>query len=62
MLSLPALPTKKRQGNKPLMDYSNSYVVTLNQYLVILKQKVVDKKIGNKLREQKAKKKRIKKV
>jgi hypothetical protein len=44
------------------MDYSNSYVVTLNQYLVILKQKVVDKKIANKLREQKAIKKGIKKV
>jgi hypothetical protein len=55
MLSLLALPTKRRQGNKPLMDYSNSHVVTLNQYLVILKQKVVDKKIANKLKEQKVK-------
>jgi hypothetical protein len=43
MLSLPALPTKRRQSNEPLMDYSNSHVVTLNQYLIILKQKVVDK-------------------
>ncbi len=55
MLSLPALPTKRKHGNEPLMDYSNSHVVTLNQYLVILKQKVVDKKIANKLKEQKAK-------
>ncbi len=56
MLSLLALPTKRRQGDKPLMDYSNSHVVTLNQYLIILKQKVVDKKIANKLKEQKVKK------
>jgi hypothetical protein len=27
------------------VDYSNSYVVTSNQYHVVLKQKVVDKKI-----------------
>jgi hypothetical protein len=56
MLSLPTLPTKRRQGNEPLMDYSNSHVVTLNQYLVILKQNVVDKKIANKLKEKKTKK------
>jgi len=37
MLSLLTLLTKRRQGNKPLVDYSNSHVVTLNQYLVILK-------------------------
>jgi hypothetical protein len=41
MLPLHALPTKRRQGNKPVMDYCNSHVVTLNQYLAILKQKVV---------------------
>ncbi len=27
------------------MDYSSSYVVTSNQYLVVLKQNVVDKKV-----------------
>ncbi len=32
-----ALPTKKRPGNRPLMDYSSSHVVTSYQYLVILK-------------------------
>jgi hypothetical protein len=37
MLSLPTLPTKRKQGNKPLVDYSNSHVVTLDQYLTILK-------------------------
>jgi len=51
MLSLLTLLTKRRQGNKPLVDYSNSHVVTLDQYLVILKQKVVYKEIADKLRE-----------
>jgi hypothetical protein len=45
LLSLPQLPTRKRQGKKPLVDYSSSYVVTSNQYLVVLKQNVVDKKV-----------------
>lgn len=35
--SLPQLPTRKRQGNGPLVDYSSSQVVTSYQYLVILK-------------------------
>ncbi len=30
LLSLPTLPTRRRQGNEPLMDYSNSHVVTSN--------------------------------
>jgi hypothetical protein len=55
MLSLPTLPIRRRQGNKPLMDYSNLHVVTLDQYMVVLKQKVMDKKIINKLKEQKVK-------
>jgi hypothetical protein len=37
LLSLPTLPTWRREGNKPLVDYSNSYVVTSDQYMVILK-------------------------
>jgi hypothetical protein len=28
--SLPTLPTKKKQSNEPLMDYSSSHVVTSN--------------------------------
>jgi hypothetical protein len=39
------------QSNNPLMDYSNSHVVTSDQYLVILKQKVMDKNVVDKLRE-----------
>jgi len=37
MLSLLALPTKKKQSDESLVDYSNSHVVTLDQYLAILK-------------------------
>jgi hypothetical protein len=37
LLRLPQLPTRKRQGKKPLVDYSNSHVVTLDQYLIVLK-------------------------
>jgi hypothetical protein len=37
LLLVSTLPTKKRQGNKPLMDYSSLHVVTSYQYLVILK-------------------------
>jgi hypothetical protein len=51
MLSLLTLLTRIRLGKEPLVDYSNSHVVTLDQYLVILKQKVVDKEIVDKLRE-----------
>ncbi len=40
LLSLPILLTKRRQGN----NYSNSHVITSNQYLAILKQKAMDKK------------------
>lgn len=37
LLSLPTLPTQRRQGNKPLVDYSSSHVVRSNQYMAILK-------------------------
>jgi hypothetical protein len=36
------LPTRRKQSNETLMDYSNSHVVTLDQYVVILKYKVMD--------------------
>jgi len=37
LLSLFTLPTTRRQGNEPLMDYSSSHVVTSNEYLAIIK-------------------------
>jgi hypothetical protein len=39
------------------VDYSNSHVVTLKQYLVVLKQKAMNKKNANKIKELKAKEK-----
>jgi hypothetical protein len=53
---------KTRQRNEPLVDYSSSLVVTLNQYLTILKQKVMDKEIADKLKEHKVKEREKKKV
>jgi len=38
------------------MDYSNSHVLTSNQYLVVLRQKALEKKILDNIREQKGKK------
>jgi hypothetical protein len=37
--------------NKEMVDYSNSHVATPYQHLVVLKQKVVDKEIIDKIRE-----------
>ncbi len=42
------------------MDYSNSHVVTLDQYLVVLKQKTMDKKVANEIKELKTKEKKKK--
>jgi hypothetical protein len=40
------------------MDYSSSHVVISDQYLVMLRQKALDKRVANKIREQKAKEKK----
>ncbi len=55
LLSLPRLSTRKKHGKKPLLDYSSSHLVTLNQYLAMLRQKALDKEVINKIREQKTK-------
>ncbi len=57
LLSLPRLPTRRKHGKEPIMDYSNSHVVPSNQYLVLLKQKALENKIVDKIREQKGKNK-----
>ncbi len=38
------------------MDYSNSHVVTSNQYLVVSKQKALEKKIVDKIKKEKSRK------
>jgi hypothetical protein len=50
LLFLPILPTRKRHGKESLMDYSSSHVATSNQYLVMLKQKALDKIVADKIK------------
>jgi hypothetical protein len=45
------LATRRRHGKEPLMDYSNSHVVTSNQYLAMLRQKALEKKFVDKIKE-----------
>jgi hypothetical protein len=45
------LPTRRRHGKKPLMDYSNSLVVISNQYLAMLKQRALEKEIVDESKE-----------
>jgi len=59
-LSLPRLPTRRILGKEPLVDYSNSHVMIANQYLVMLKQKTMDKEAMDKIKELKAKEKQEK--
>jgi hypothetical protein len=42
-MSLPHLPSKQIHGKEPLVDYSQNHVVTLEEYLQIMKQKVGEK-------------------
>ncbi len=39
LLSLPHLPTRKTRRKNPLMDYSQSYLVTSSEYFNILQKK-----------------------
>jgi hypothetical protein len=48
MLLLPNLPTRRAKGTKPLIDYSKSHVITLDQYLGILHQKTMQKVVDKK--------------
>jgi hypothetical protein len=40
-----------------VVDYFNSHVVTPKPYLVVLKQKTLEKEVANKIKEYKAKEK-----
>jgi hypothetical protein len=56
------LPTRKRHGKEPLVDCSNSDVVTLDQYMVMLKQKTLKKEIVDKIREHETKEREEKRL
>jgi hypothetical protein len=43
LLSLLHLRTRRARGKKPLIDYSQSHVVTSFEYLNILKKKTMNK-------------------
>jgi len=51
LLSLPRLPKKKTLGKESLIDYFSSHVMTFDQYLVVFKQKAMDKEAMDKMKE-----------
>jgi hypothetical protein len=51
MFSLFHLLTKQIKGREPLVDYSQSHVVTFNQYLDIMWKKAMDKTIVKEIRK-----------
>jgi hypothetical protein len=55
LLSFSHLPVRKTCDKEPLIDYNYSHVVTSNEYLQILCQKAMDKKIVEVIREQRIK-------
>jgi hypothetical protein len=53
---------EKQREKKPLVDYSQSHVVTLIEYSSILHQQALNKKIAKEIRQKKWKEKEDKKV
>jgi hypothetical protein len=58
ILLLPHLLAKQTKGKKPLINYSQSHVVTFKKYLAILKKKTMDKATTDEARETKRKQKK----
>jgi hypothetical protein len=42
-MSLPHLPSRRTNGRKTVVDYSQNHVVTLEEYLRIMQQKAMDR-------------------
>jgi len=55
-------PTKTTKGKEPRMDYSQSHVVSFNEYFKILWQKAVEKETTNQIQGNKQKEKKKFKV
>jgi hypothetical protein len=53
LMSLPCLLARHTKGKEPLVDYSQSHVVTSFEYLDILKKKTMEKAIAKEIREDK---------
>jgi hypothetical protein len=62
LLSLPHLFVRRTNGREPLMDYFQSHVVTLEEYLRIMQQKAMDKEVVKQIRKSRRKEKKVKKV
>ncbi len=46
LLSLPHLLARKTSGREPLVDYSQSHVVTSEMYLTTMQQKAMDREVA----------------
>jgi ATP:corrinoid adenosyltransferase len=53
LFSLPHLLARKTKGKAPLIDYSQSHVVTLDEYLDILRMKIIPKENVEEIKESK---------
>jgi hypothetical protein len=49
------LPARRTNGRKLLVDYFQSYVVTLEEYLRIMRQKAIDREATKHIRESRMK-------
>jgi hypothetical protein len=60
---LPHLPTRRTSGKKPLVDYSQSHVVTLEEYLMIMRQKATHREaVEHHIKENIRKEKQVRKT
>jgi len=46
LLSLPHLPARKTCEKEPLIDYIQSHIVTSDEYLQILRKKIMDREVA----------------
>ncbi len=60
LLSLPHLLTRRTSGRESLVDYSQSHVVTSEEYLTIMWQEVMNKEVAKLFRETRRKEKQHK--
>jgi hypothetical protein len=58
LFSLPCVPAIQKKGKEPLVDYSQSHVVTSYQYLNIMQKKVMEKTIIKKIKKENKRKER----
>jgi hypothetical protein len=62
LFSLPRLFVRQTKGKDPLVDYSQSHVVTFNQFKNIMWKKAMDKVVVEEIREDKQKEREDKKL